>query len=73
MNETKHKNNAHGGPNDGGVHPAHGPYWKRAHHDWRFWVAVAFIFSAMIIYVMSVEFVLQPRRLAPAPADAGVK
>ena len=28
-----------------------GPYWKRAHHDWRFWVGVVLMLVAMTIYV----------------------
>ena len=40
---------------------AHRPYWKRAHRDWRFWIAVFFIFSALAIYVMSDDLALVPR------------
>ncbi len=29
------------------------PYWKRAHHDWRFWVALVLMFLAMTVYVVS--------------------
>ena len=39
----------------------HRPYWKRAHRDWRFWIAVFFIFSALAIYVMSDDLALVPR------------
>ena len=42
------------------VHP-HRPYWKRAHTDWRFWVAVFFIFAALGIYVVTVDLSLVPR------------
>ena len=31
----------------------HVPYWRRAHHDWKFWVVLFFMFTAMIIYIMS--------------------
>ena len=31
----------------------HRPYWKHAHRDWRFWIAVVFIFAALAIYVLS--------------------
>jgi hypothetical protein len=61
MNETKHSNSAHGGLNPDGLHHVHSPYWKRAHHDWRFWVAAFLIFAAMIFYVITVEFSLPPR------------
>ena len=50
---------------DTGPHPAkdsrlHGPYWRRAHRDWRFWVAVCFIFAALAIYISSVDLSLVP-------------
>ncbi|MGC9198020.1 MAG: hypothetical protein ACP5E5_03675 [Acidobacteriaceae bacterium] len=48
---------------DQGPHPKNDrPYWKRAHHDWRFWVAVFFIGTALVIYVTSVDLSLVPRR-----------
>jgi len=37
------------------------PYWKRAHRDWRFWVAVCFLFAAIAIYVVTVDLALVPR------------
>lgn len=49
----------------------HRPYWKRAHTDWRLWIAASLMFAAMIYYVMSMDLSwrlrLQPR---PAPQDA---
>jgi hypothetical protein len=42
--------------------PGHkGPAWRRAHRDWRFWVAVFFVFLAIAIYVSSVDLSLVPR------------
>ena len=38
-----------------------GPYWKRAHHDWRFWAALFLMIAAMIVYVMSEDLSLRPR------------
>ncbi len=74
MNDHPSNDHAHGGPNPAGVHQAHPPYWKRAHHDWRFWIAAIFIFAAMTIYVLTVELVLQPGRPPPAqPPDLVVK
>jgi hypothetical protein len=37
------------------------PYWKRAHHDWRFWVAMVITFAAIAMYVMSDDLSLVPR------------
>ena len=62
MNDHPHSDGAHGGPNPDGLHQVHRPYWKRAHHDWRFWVAAIFIFAAMTFYVMTVEFSVAPGR-----------
>ncbi|MGI4828826.1 MAG: hypothetical protein ACRYFU_11650 [Janthinobacterium lividum] len=42
------------------------PYWKRAHHDWRFWVAVFFIFAALAVYISSVDLSLVPRHESQA-------
>jgi hypothetical protein len=39
-----------------------GPYWRRAHRDWRFWVGVVFLSVALIVYVMTVDLSLVPRR-----------
>jgi hypothetical protein len=38
-----------------------GPYWRRAHRDWRFWVGVVFLSIAILIYVMSDDLALVPR------------
>jgi hypothetical protein len=37
------------------------PYWKRAHRDWRFWIAVFFVFNALAIYVLGDDLALVPR------------
>lgn len=36
------------------------PYWQRAHRDWRFWVAVGFLFAALFIFIMSDNLALIP-------------
>jgi hypothetical protein len=50
----------------------HRPYWKRAHRDWRFWIAVFFIFAALAIYVLSDDLALVPRshRIQPQSTAA---
>ncbi len=50
------------GPHPKGLHPNHRPYWKRAHRDWRFWIAVFFIGAALFVYVTSVDLALVPSR-----------
>ena len=56
--QTDHEKGAHR-KSDGHNHI---PYWKRAHRDWRFWVAVFFIAAALFIYITSVDLSLVPRR-----------
>jgi hypothetical protein len=29
------------------------PYWKRMHHDWRFWVALILMLAAITIFILS--------------------
>jgi hypothetical protein len=43
------------------VDPDRVPYWKRAHRDWRFWVAVFFLFAAITVYVVTFDLSLVPR------------
>jgi hypothetical protein len=31
----------------------HGPYWLRAHRDWRFWAVVWLMLLAMAVYVFT--------------------
>jgi hypothetical protein len=50
-------------------HHDHRPYWKRAHHDWFFWVGMVFMFAAIAIYVMSDDLSLLPRGRSRQPAS----
>jgi hypothetical protein len=72
MNETKHSHHRHEGPDGDSVHQGHRPYWKRAHHDWKFWVALFLMLAAMIIYVMSDDLALRPHRQAQQPLSGAV-
>jgi hypothetical protein len=38
-----------------------GPYWRRAHRDWRFWVGVVLLTAAILIYVFTIDLALVPR------------
>jgi hypothetical protein len=42
------------------------PYWRRIHHDWKFWVAVVFLSLAIGIYVVTVDLSSVPRPALPA-------
>jgi hypothetical protein len=41
----------------------HGPYWLRAHRDWRFWAVVMLMIAAMLIYVYTMNLALRPHGL----------
>lgn len=58
-----------------GEHIQHdpGPYWKRAHHDWRFWICMFLMLVAITVYFMSDDLSLVPSSQPRQPAAAGVK
>jgi len=64
MNENNYGHPGNEGPDPGSVHhPApHDqlPYWKRAHHDWRFWIGLGFMFAAITIFVLSDNLAFLP-------------
>ncbi len=35
--------------------------WTRAHHDWRFWIALILMLAAMGIYIISDNLAFLPR------------
>jgi hypothetical protein len=53
MTTEKYSHHSHGDPNSAQAHQDHRPYWKRAHRDWRVWVAVLLMLVAMGIFVLS--------------------
>jgi hypothetical protein len=68
LNEGKNCHHRHEGPDHDRVHHDGRPYWKRAHHDWRFWVGVVLMFAAISVYVLSDNLALAPsgqRKKAP--------
>jgi hypothetical protein len=72
MNDPKH-NHPHGDPN-GGSNVDGRPYWKRAHRGWPFWVAVALMLAAMIVYVMSDDLAGWPNgKPLPQPPGTVIK
>jgi hypothetical protein len=64
MNENNYGHPGNEGPDPGSVHhPAphdQRPYWKRAHHDWKVWVGLVFMFAAITIYVLSDNLAFLP-------------
>jgi len=57
----RHRMPAEQGPLHRAAHEHTVPYWQRAHRDWRFWVAVVFIFAALFVFIMSDNLALIPR------------
>jgi hypothetical protein len=45
---TGSKHNLEGNSSDAGE-PDPGPYWRRMHRDWRFWVGAIFMAAALAI------------------------
>jgi hypothetical protein len=41
-------------------HPHDRPYWKRAHRDWKVWIAVAVMLGAMWIYLRTNDLSVRP-------------
>lgn len=52
VNEEPHYETARGDP---------GPYWRRMHRDWRFWVGAVLMSAAIAIYVLSGDLAWIPR------------
>ena len=67
MNDGKQSHNSHGESDSDSVRKMQRPYWKRAHHDWRFWIALLLMIAAMIVYVVSEDFAWLPRNRLQRP------
>ena len=44
-------------PSDPGIH---GPYWMRAHRDWRFLAAVFLMLAGILTYVLTMDLAWRP-------------
>jgi hypothetical protein len=63
---TGSKYNQEGNSSDSGE-PDPGPYWRRMHRDWRFWVGAIFVAAALAIYVLSGNLAWVPNARSPIP------
>ena len=72
MSENKRSHRHHGEQDPNGDHQGRPPYWRRAHHDWKFWVALSLMLAAMVIYVMSDDLRWRPGRQPQQPMPAAV-
>ncbi len=52
-----------------GTPPSHRPYWKRAHTDWKLWVAVVLMLIAMMVYMGTIDLAWRPRGQRTQPAQ----
>ena len=50
-------------------HPRH-HFWRRAHLDWRVWVAVVLMLALIMVYVMTDNLSLRPGKRAVEPTPA---
>ncbi len=55
MNNSERLHHGNEGPDPASIrHPLpESPYWRRAHLDWKFWIALVLMFAAILIFVMS--------------------
>jgi hypothetical protein len=67
MHKSKHRHHQHEVADGEHFHRDDFPYWRRAHRDWRFWVAVFFLFAAITIYFMSDDLAFVPGSQPPPP------
>lgn len=71
MENFDQSHHLHGESKSDGAQHGNGPYWKRAHRDWRVWVGVLFVFVAIFIYVMSGDFGSLYRSQPQTPSAVG--
>ena len=69
MHDNEPGHHSHEG-HDRHVHRDHRPYWKRAHHDWRFLAAVFLMLIGIAIYVMTNDLARPPRPQTQIPQKA---
>jgi hypothetical protein len=60
MHESQHNHGPQVAVDGEHVHHDPGPYWKRAHHDWRFWIGMFLMVVAISVYFMSDDLSLVP-------------
>jgi hypothetical protein len=62
MSESKRSHRHDGEHVHHSDHPGERPYWRRAHRDWKFWIALSLMLAAIVIYVMSDDLMFRPHR-----------
>lgn len=56
---TGSKHNEEGNSSETGE-PDPGPYWRRMHRDWRFWVGAVLMAVAIGVYLMTLDLSVVP-------------
>jgi hypothetical protein len=59
-------------PDNDSVQKGRRPYWKRAHQDWRMWVAVILMIAGMYIYMITEDFAMWPRSWLQHPHQSSL-
>ncbi len=72
MHESNHNRDRQSAADGEHIHHDPGPYWKRAHHDWRFWIGMVLMLVAVTVYFMSDDLSLIPSS-QPQPAAHAAK
>ena len=57
MTGSKHNREGNSGVKD---EHGPGPYWRRMHRDWRFWLGALLMGTALAVYVMSGDLAWVP-------------
>lgn len=47
-------------------------YWQRAHHDWKFWVALCLMLLGMMVYILTMDLSIQPVQTDPPETKQNV-
>jgi hypothetical protein len=68
MQEDRHSHRHPHGVDEQHIPAESQPYWKRAHHDWRFWVGLVLMLVAISVYFMSDDLSLIPSSQPPQGA-----
>jgi len=72
MSENGHNHHRQEREEHNKKHHDHRPYWKRAHRDWRVWVAVFLMLVGMIVYLMTNDLAWGPSSQPPPPVSGDV-
>jgi hypothetical protein len=73
MSGTEHNHKREDEPYRESVEHGHRPYWRRAHHDWRFWVGLVSMLTAITFFIMTNNLSMLPRFHSHSQSDGGAR